>query len=77
MNKIVRENYPASKLPEDLREGVDPKSTVTVTVTVDALQRPEYVMSLDEIFAARRPPFRTAEEIDADIRAQRDEWNDR
>ena len=76
MNKIIREHYPASKLPEDLREGVDPKSVVTVTVTVETLQRPEHVMSLDEIFAARRPPFRSAEEIDADIRRQRDEWDD-
>ena len=76
MNKITREHYPASKLPEDLREGVDPKASVTVTVTVEALQRPEHVMSLEEIFAARRPPFRTVEEIDADLRAQRDEWDD-
>ena len=76
MNKITREHYPASKLPADLREGVDPDSTVTVTVTVEGLKRPEHVMSLEEIFAARRPPFRTAEEIDADIRRQRDEWDD-
>lgn len=76
MNKITREHYPASKLPEDLREGVDPGSNVTVTVVVEELQRPEHVMSLEEIFSSRRPPFRTAEEIDADIRRQRDEWDD-
>lgn len=76
MNKIIREHYPASKLPEDLREGVDSTSNVTVTVVVERLQRPERVMSLEEIFASRRPPFRTAEEIDADIRRQRDEWDD-
>lgn len=76
MNKIIRQHYPASKLPEDLREGVDPESTVTVTVMVEELKRPEHVMTLEEIFAARRPPFRTAEEIDADIRRQRDEWDD-
>ena len=76
MNKIIREHYPASKLPEDLREGVDPQSIVTVTVTVETLQRPDHVMSLEEIFALRRPPFRTAEEIDADIRRLRDEWDD-
>ena len=76
MNKIVREHYPASKLPEDLREGVDPQSTVTVIVTVEGLQRPEHVMSLEEIFAARRPPFRSVEEINEDIRKQRDEWDD-
>jgi hypothetical protein len=74
MNKIVKEHYPASKLPEDLRPGVDPQSMVTVTV--ESLTRPEHVMSLEEIFATRRPPFRTAEEIDADIRRQRDEWDD-
>ena len=76
MNKIIREHYPASKLPADLREGVDPQSTVTVIVTVEDLQPPERVMSLDEIFASRRPPFRSAKEIDADIRKQRDEWDD-
>ncbi len=76
MNKIVREHYPASKLPEDLREGVDPDSTVTVTVAVEELKRPEHVMTLEEIFALRRPPFRTAEEIDADLRRQRDDWDD-
>ena len=75
MNKIVRENYPTAKLPEDLREGLDPKSTVTVTVTAEEMQRPERVLSLEEIFALRRPPYRTKEEIDADIRRQRDEWD--
>jgi hypothetical protein len=77
MNKIIRENYPASKLPEDLRQGVDPNSTVTATVTTtEELKRPEHVMSLEEIFALRRPPFKSAEEIDAEIRRQRDEWDD-
>lgn len=74
MNKVIRKQYPASKLPEDLREGLDPESTVTVTV--EELKRPEHVMTLEEIFALRRPPFRTAVEIDADIRRQRDEWDD-
>jgi hypothetical protein len=75
MNRIVREHYPASKLPEDLRAGVDPSSTVTVTI-VEEEKRPEKVMTLEEIFALRRPPFRTAEEIDEDLRRQRDEWDD-
>lgn len=76
MNKIIREHYPASKLPEDLREGVDPESTVTVTVTVEGLKRPEHVMTLEEIFATRRPPYRSAEEIVGSIRQLRDEWDD-
>ena len=75
MNRIVLEHYPASKLPEDLRAGVDPSSTVTVTI-VEEEKRPEKVMTLEEIFALRRPPFRTAEEIDEDLRRQRDEWDD-
>ncbi|SHI00523.1 hypothetical protein [Bradyrhizobium erythrophlei] len=75
MNRIIREHYPASRLPEDLRAGVDPSSTVTVTI-VEEEKRPEKVMSLEEIFALRRPPFRTAEEIDEDLRRQRDEWDD-
>ena len=75
MNKIVR-NYPASKLPEDLREGVDPDARVTVTVELADDKPPHKPMTLEEIFALRRPPFRTAEEIVADIRQLRDEWDD-
>jgi hypothetical protein len=75
MNKVVLEHYPASKLPEDLRAGVNPSSTVTVTI-VEEEKRPEKVMTLEEIFALRRPPFRTAEEIDEDLRRQRDAWDD-
>ena len=73
MNKIIRENYPASKLPEELREGIDPTCTVTVTVTQE--ERPEHVLTLEEIFALRRPPFKSEEEIDAEIRRLRDEWD--
>jgi len=75
MNRIIRENYPASKLPEDLRAGVDPSSTVTVTI-VEEEKRPERVMSLEEIWALRTPPFRTAREIDDELRRNRDEWDD-
>jgi len=75
MNRIIRENYPASKLPEDLRAGMDPAATVTVTI-VEEEKRPEKVMSLEEIWALRAPPFRTAQEIDDDLRRDRDEWDD-
>lgn len=34
MNKIVREHYPASKLPEDLREGIPEGAEVVVTVEI-------------------------------------------
>ncbi len=42
MNTIVKSNYPVSKVPENLRDEMDPSSTVTVTVTVE--ERPEKVM---------------------------------
>jgi hypothetical protein len=75
MNKIVRENYPASNLPDDLRSGVAPDARVTVTITLEE-QTPERPPTLDEIWAMRRPPYRTKDEIDSDVRRQRDEWDD-
>lgn len=75
MNKIVREHYPAALLPEDLRPSDDPNARVRVIIEEEE-KRPESVLSLDEIWALRRPPFRTKEEIDSEIRSQRDEWDD-
>lgn len=54
MNRIVKANYPVSKLPEDLRVGLEPSSIVTVIVEEEE-KRPEKAMTLDEIFALRRP----------------------
>lgn len=90
MNKIVRENYPVGDLPDDLKKGFAENSTVRVTIesrpetasgldldaTVDALRPPARVMSLEELFALRKPPFRTTDEIVDDVRRQRDEWDD-
>ena len=75
MNRIVRENYPASKLPDDLRAGVDPSATVTVVI-VEEEKRPEKVMTLEEIFSLKGFTRRSAAEINDDLRHQRDEWND-
>ena len=75
MNKIVKEHYPAAKLPEDLREGLDPAQLVTITVAVEEAA-PERPMSLKELFAMRRPPYRSLDEITDDLRHQRDEWDD-
>jgi hypothetical protein len=72
MNKVVR-NYPASKLPPDLREGVDPNAQVTVTVELSDELPPHKPMTLEEIYALRQPPYRSAEEIVAEIRQLRDE----
>lgn len=75
MNKIIREHYPAAQLPEDLRPSEDPNARVTVTIEEEE-QQPGQILSVDEIWAMREHPFRTKEEIDAEIRRQRDEWDD-
>jgi hypothetical protein len=76
MNKIVKEHYPASRLPEDLRTGVDPRSTVTVTIVEEEMKPPRRVMTPEELWALRAPPFRSAAEIDEDLGRDRDEWDD-
>jgi hypothetical protein len=91
MNRIVKEHYPAENLPEDLREGLAPGVSVTVTIEAEPdsketpdretgmawlLRRPERVSTLEEMFAMRRPPYRSTAEIDAELRRQRDEWDD-
>lgn len=35
MNTVVRRHVPASSLPEEFRQGIDPTETVTVTVEVE------------------------------------------
>lgn len=74
MNKIVREHYPAGRLPEELRPNNDPDSWVTVIIEEEA--KPEKVMTLDEIFSQKGFRRRSKKEIDAEIRRQRDEWDD-
>jgi hypothetical protein len=72
MNKIVKEHYPISKLPEDLRAGLNPDAEVTVTVEQE--EKPEKVMTLEEIFSARRTVFNSPEEVVQHVRSLRDEW---
>jgi hypothetical protein len=74
MDKIVREHYPAALLPEELRPSENPNARVTVTIETE--EKPERVMTLDEIFSQKGFTRRTKEEIDAEIRRQREEWDD-
>jgi hypothetical protein len=82
MNRLVREHYPVSELPEDLRQGFEGKEEVRVTI--DAIMTPtrdesphrsERGKTLEELFAMRRPSFLTLEQIDEHLRALRDEWD--
>lgn len=89
MNRIVREHYPVAKLPEDLREGLKPDEEVRITIETETasevssafpevaalLRRPERVLTLEEIFALRRPVYSSVEEIDEHVRTMRDEWD--
>jgi hypothetical protein len=70
MNKVVLRNYPVEQLPESLREQFHPGDTVTLEVTAEEAA-PDRTPTLEEIFAARRPPYRNAEEIMADIQSGR------
>ncbi len=82
MNEIVRRNYPAANLPEDLRAGLPEGARVDVTISSppstppaeadDGLRRLfEQVAS----YRASHPERRTVDEIVADIRVLRDEWD--
>lgn len=74
MNRIVRENYPASKLPEELRPSSDPDARTRVTIE----QQPspptrEALVAMLE--AAQRLPA-SADDAVGRIRALRDEWDE-
>lgn len=88
MNRIVKEHYPAENLPEDLREGLSPGERVRITIESEPtgnlseeadlarlLDRPEHVLSLEEMLAMRRPVYSSIDEINAHVRALRDEWD--
>ena len=73
MNKIVREHFPASRLPEELREGLPQGAMVRVSVT---LERPKETRETlrAELIALRSglPRLREGEEIDRSVRLIRD-----
>jgi hypothetical protein len=80
MNKIVRDRYPVSLLPEDLRLGLPPGSMVRVTLEAEG-QPPAKSMHevLADVAAARKAgtwPLTTQDEAVARIRELRDEWDD-
>jgi hypothetical protein len=74
MNKIIRRHYPASRLPEDLREGLPADAEVTIVVEQEDFEKKK-VMTLEEIFALAKPGFASGEEVDAYVKSMRDEWD--
>lgn len=75
MNKIVMRHYPAANLPDDLRNGLDAAQEVTITIETEERDQPKRATTIAEIFISRRPPFRTKEQIDEDLRRDREEWD--
>jgi hypothetical protein len=75
MNKIVREHYPVAKLPEDLRESLDPSGPAAVTVTPEAApsRRKSRAAEIMERYHESHPPrFRSVEDILDHVRHVRD-----
>ncbi len=69
--KIVVENYPAHKLPEDLRRGLDQHGNVRITVepAESAHKRP-----LASFVGSGKGCYPTPDDAIAAIRTLRDEW---
>lgn len=77
MNKIVREHYPASHLPTDLRVGLPNDAVVRVTVEEERRgQSKEEMLQQLELVRRTLPRFVTIEEAVARVRELRDEWDD-
>jgi hypothetical protein len=78
MNKVIRDRYPVSRLPEDLRDEVG--NVTSVRVTLEPTAPPESSLT-DILERARRlraegkiKPV-TTEDAVARVRALRDEWD--
>jgi hypothetical protein len=80
MNKIVVEHYPVSRLPEDLREGLELAESVTVTIEQDDQPRgpthAEFMAQLEALAKDTTHPKISAEEATRRVRELRDEWDD-
>ena len=72
MNAIITRHYPASKLPEDLREGINPSSLVTVTITQRRTSPLDAGVDPDEITVLREHAHPT-KETNAEFRREPDE----
>ena len=73
MNRIVKEHYPAEKLPADLREGIL-GDRVTVTVTSEGSSTRRRTRAKRELFGAAKERATSIDEAVARVRELRDEW---
>ena len=71
--KIIVEHYPAAKLPEELRRGLETGQMVRVTVEAEA-EPAVSKRSLTSFVGAAKGIYPTPEDALEAIRALRDEW---
>lgn len=77
MNKIVRENYPVDRLPEDLRRNLPMSGTVRVVIESPSVTADPEVSEWFASIIAKRDNVPASPEDPVDrVRRQRDEWND-
>lgn len=85
MNRIVREHYPVSKLPEELQKEFPGHDEVTLTIEArtpsqDDRTGPEPPYGWGGFSRYRhlaKPRYNSTEEVVAHVRALRDEWDER
>ena len=65
----------SAELVVRLREDRRGLAALALTTNVSVLTAAGNDYGFEEIFARRQPPYRTKEEIDADIHRDRDEWD--
>ncbi|MDX2259766.1 MAG: hypothetical protein NW205_12745 [Hyphomicrobiaceae bacterium] len=73
IKRIVVENFPVARLPEELRVGLAADARVTVTVEADAVvvQR----RTLTDYFGAGKGAYPAPDDAVEQIRKLRDEWD--
>lgn len=69
--KIVIEHYPAHKLPEDLRRGLEELGHVRVTVESEDVDRPT---PLTSFIGSAKGCYLSPKDAVTGIRSLRDEW---
>jgi hypothetical protein len=81
MNRIVRDYYPAERLPDDLQKLIDPSRPIRIVIEQDDDQKvrksPEELLAmLDAYRATIKGKSISTEDAVARIRELRDEWDD-
>jgi hypothetical protein len=83
MNKIVREHYPVSQLPEDLRAAIGDAQSVTVTIQAEESAAPiaQQPATSEDWYTRykhiRRNNYKTTGEVNEWVSSLRDEWSHR